>query len=312
MLDLTKQIALAFPCAGNDSNPFALRTVLTSPGGYTTFFTNTIKPMYDLGYRVFMLQRPHGEYVIGDQWQDISSSYYLGLSPQAFVITDLDDAFDWAAINMPEAEFIVYLGTHGQDMQDHVTNNELAMHTTKLNAAVANFLPYENIHIAFDQMTTLDNDHPMALFVRDLYEEFRDGEVVESFTGAVTGRRVITEPCPDMTNEDRSWLFDIPSVTSAGLAIKRTILPQFRQAGGSVFHVEWYQLNDRNWDDVPRPELFDYLRYALNTSNFMPVIYENAFSMLGGRTQTQAKKKALRRRTSKIKRNIRIHRPPRP
>lgn len=303
MLDLTKQIALAFPCAGNPSNPFALRTVLTSPGGYSTFFSATLKPMYDLGFRIFMLQRPHGEYAIGDQYQDISSSYYLGLSEQSYVITDLETALDWAAINMPEAEFMMYLGTHGFDMQADLAEGRLELHAQKLDAAVASFLPYENVHIMFDQMTTLNSDHPMALFVQDLRDEFEGGNS-EHLTGEVIGRQVITEPSPNITDETKDWLYDMPSVMSAGLVIKRTVLPQFRQSGGSVFHCEWYQLNDRNWDDVPRPEIYDYLRWAIRRNNFMPIIYENAIPLLQGKTQTQVRNRALRGNKKPLRRGV--------
>lgn len=279
MSKLIGQIGIMFSMGGT-KNEFGLRKELMTAGGYMDFFRNRLLPLYKRGFRLFSLHRPFGEYVQGDQFMDQSSAHYLAYSQYDFIIDDWHAAMKWATTWMPDAEFIVYTGTHGFDMQRDLQNNDIHEHLTKLYDGVAHFLPYKNVHIAYDQMTTLNNDHPMAMFV----------QLINTYM-TTAGRTVFIEPSPVLNDPTKSWLVNIPSICSAGFTATRAKRSERRQPGNGVVHADFMNAGDRNWETIGIPDFWVWMKEMSLRPDSVTLIWENMISHLGDLSITQIVKK---------------------
>lgn len=210
---LAGQIMAAWTMGGNRGFPFQLRKSLLKPGGYVTFFEGIIRPWYAAGWRRFLIHRPFGE-ATTDALMDMDSAVALETSEYSHVLDDFNEAMDRAAVTMPEAVFVAYLGTHGQTLEALYTSGKHAAHWGRMLASVESLLDRRNVAIAFDNMVAerFTDSHPASHFV----------QMVKAYKSR-QGMPTIVEALPRMpanSHAGQTWVREMDALVLERLAVK--------------------------------------------------------------------------------------------
>jgi len=157
------QIVVFWSCAAgcdgdtatNPNNPMCLSYGLQEPGGWPHHMQTKIYKDYLDGYRRFLLHLPFGSEP-GNGAMDLDQPVDNMEAGLGYIAIDFYEALAWAEIYMPDAEFIIYLGTAEADLNAALTNdNRYYDHWYRMSGGSWNMvlLAYPNTSIVFDYGT---------------------------------------------------------------------------------------------------------------------------------------------------------------
>lgn len=178
-----------------EGNPGCMSHGLERPGEWPRLMSTRIYADYQDGFRRFLLHLPFGNlYLNGGMDLDMPlDNLEAGLG---HINRDFFEALHWAETHMPDAEFIVYLGSRDHEMKEALENDDRYHdHWQRLIGAGWNmlFLDFPSTSIGFDAGVYFRNGIGGNWAAGDPYFQFL--KLIQSYK-ALQGRRVYIEAMP--------------------------------------------------------------------------------------------------------------------
>lgn len=184
----------------SSGNPMCLSFGLKNPGGWQKHMQTKIYEDYESGFRRFLLHLPFGsEY--GNGGMDLDQPVDNLEAGLGHIANDFYAALAWAEIYMPDAEFIVYLGTAEFDLKAALElDKRYYDHWFRMSGGNWNMvlLDFANTSIVFDYSTRYtsgtrpwDAGDPYFQFVK-LMESYKRRQSRLVYLEAVPVNEIVT------------------------------------------------------------------------------------------------------------------------